>query len=298
MNILVNIGVLMIIQELKRIVNKSVILIFLLLLGINALLYISEQEQYGGEQLMQANVIAGKEVTDISDYSGIDALHNIYESYYKYYEEYMELATDEEKEEYFGKAAQRDTAEYEAGGDALDYICKRWGRVILSKQVRTDYNYTKDIQEVLDQAKRLSNIGIYKQEGTFSYYNIRKTVYDFAPMLEIKTEVTPQQPYDSLFTYTAVNYLLAVFAVIVAFRVIQEKKNGMEQLIYSAKGGREKLAAVRCVCIFVVMFIATALMYIENVILCKCIYINIGHWETSIQSNQMFAHTCLFLNRA
>lgn len=293
----------MILQELKRIANKGVIIMLVVLLALNALLYISEQEQYGGELM---STYAGKTgrgelFSDIEQYDKISALNKIYKQNYENIEGYYAYDHEHEEDLYTTVNIRKVNAELETSGDVEQYVYNYIAHRLLSDQVGRDEkegNYHERIDDVLTRAIQLSSVSIYKKEGTFSYYNVRKTAYDFKPLLTVETKYVSERPYDSLFEYDWLSYLLAIFGLVVAFRAIQEKTNGMEQLIYSAERGREKLAVARVISVFIIMLAATIIFYLETMLICKLVYGNIGFWDAPIQCNKLFEHTCLLLNRA
>lgn len=292
----------MILQELKRIANKGVLFVLLILLVLNGLLYVSEQEQFGGDfMITKTERSTKKEFENIEQYDKIKALHEIYTTYYDYIEAYYAYDHENAPHTFGVDNITKINERYAETKDVEEYVYHYLAHRLLSDEVKDDEDnggYKDEIDEILNRAIQLSNVSIYKKEGTFSYYNVRKTAYDFKPLLDVETKYVSERPYDSLLEYDWMSYLLAIFGLMVAFRAIQEKTNGMEQLIYSAKGGREKLAVARVISVFIIMLAATIIFYLETMLLCKLIYGNIGFWDASIQSNELLAHTCLLLNRA
>lgn len=148
--------------------------------------------------------------------------------------------------------------------------------------------YHARIAAVIEQADNLSRYSIFTKENSVSKADIAKTARDYANVLEITPYLCNDRAVSAVCSYTYVFYICVAIMVLVMYRILNERENGMWGLIYSAQRGRMYLGIRRIGLIAGTSFLVLAVNYILVIILSFLLY---GGWssiQAPIQNIQLF----------
>ncbi|MGN0318788.1 MAG: hypothetical protein ACI4E1_12730 [Lachnospira sp.] len=287
--------------EFRRVFNKNVLLILAAILVIAGFLYINEQEQYATEFVSNysdkknQNGIESDEI--ISGYDSLEMMHNIYKVCFSEIDELDEIDDFEDvRKEMIAISMDREE-QFEQDNDFDKYYHGIMTGRIIGKHLTYYLQYDNNIDSIIYKSNAYTNISIFNNDNTFAYYNLKKTAYDYKRLKNIEFELVAERPFDSVMTFSVISFLAILFTIVIAVRINNDRKLKINYVTRASKNGRVKLSLCRLGVIVVSNFICISLLYITILLLAKLVYGGIGNWGASIQSNELFEHTFIFLNR-
>lgn len=148
--------------------------------------------------------------------------------------------------------------------------------------------YHEHIVTVLDNADNLNKYAIFTEENSDAKADIEKTAKDYAKMLDITPYLCNDCAVDAVCSYTYVFYICGAIMLLVMYRILSERENGMWGLVYSTQRGRSYLGINRIKLIAGVLFVVLAVNYILVIVLSFLLY---GGWDSisaPIQNIRLF----------
>lgn len=149
-------------------------------------------------------------------------------------------------------------------------------------------SYDDYLLQIQENREKLSSFSIFNQEGSFSKNNIEKTADEFAALGELSLELGSDDAVTALFSFRLTDYLLIIILTTVALSFLDERQQGLWQMIHATPWGRKKLAAIRILILAITAVGATVLLYGSNLISGLCLYGGMSDFGRSIQSISMF----------
>ena len=296
-------------NEFKRVLlNKRIIIAFLLLIVISTGFYLNTQYQaaknngagffetnsYRKEifndlhgksvQRMQEDINAQLNyvsvICSLMDYDVIKA-----EDYQNYSEHWQEQETELRK-------INPDIAkEYDKNKNSLDreeYRSREWVLSEILSQIQYIEEYPEYLKSIDAKAEQMNSISIFAEDNSLSNANINRTVEDYAPLKKIELSIGNDKPITTVLEFDSVHYLIFIFGILVVFSFIEERRRGLWNVVYSTPNGRFTLALRRAGIICVSITFAVMIMYF---VLFAVSFILYGGWEDifrTIQSIELF----------
>lgn len=186
-------------------------------------------------------------------------------------------------------------AEWDGTGDIPDYDSTltveehRYRAVIGSLYNAYQYllKYKDDIQQILDRAdEQMENKNIFA-EDSFAGRNIKKTKADFEKILDVEPEYGSQDAFEAVCNYNISDFIMLLSVMAAVIVILDERKKGLWEFVYSMPGGREKLSLIRIAVMAVVSFLSAGIIYGENILLAGLYHGGYGDVTRPIQSMEI-----------
>lgn len=211
-------------EELKRIINKNIIMLCSLLLVMNTILYIYKQ-------------LNGKSLNE------------------------------------FREDNRRHTqaiTEYNEGGD-FENVLNKDELLDFRRQIGYVKGYNKYVQQVLEEAEKMSGRAIFAKENSFAYKNIRLIKKEYRKLEDVNLTLEDNRGLESYLNYNYTAFIVLIMMLIIIFYIFKERDYNMWPKIYAAKRGRLYISLVRLFTIFIsslmLYLVASALIYFASVAL-------------------------------
>lgn len=153
--------------------------------------------------------------------------------------------------------------------------------------------YIEGFQEYLlaidESAGRMKTVSALGTQGSFSRRNIDKTVKDFDQLKTVELKLDNDRGVNAFTNCTFTGLMLMVMSAVVVLVMLEERKKGLWQFVYSLPGGRCRLAFFRCVTMFAAVCFAGVLLESENLIITGWYYGGFGDLSRAVQSNPEFS---------
>ena len=150
-------------------------------------------------------------------------------------------------------------------------------------------DYTQNISQIISQAEKNLEIGIFSQKGSFSYHNQKKVIDDFTGLLEVTPEVINDSAVRTVFSYNyQIFFMLAAMVTIVAALDLNGKKS-LGVILYAAPNGRYRLGVSRVIIICVSAMLISVLFTTAHILVGFGIYGGADILTKPIQSIPEFA---------
>jgi len=153
--------------------------------------------------------------------------------------------------------------------------------------------YLQGIDESAEKMREVSALGT---EGSFSRKNIDKTVKDYAPLKALTLKLDNERAVNAFAKCTLTGLFLMVQAVVTVLVMLEERKKGLWQFVYSLPQGRGRLAFFRCIAMFLATAFAGILLEGENLIITGSVYGWFGELSRAVQSNPEFSGCVLTIS--
>lgn len=268
-------------QELKRVLlDIRFVSMFFLILAVNGLLFYSE-------------IIPDEEIKVYNE-----------ELYGKDFELGLKIISQKVYEEYKDMDLQIALKKLQEEMDILNYPYssdyeKNMEYAVLA-DLYTSYSYIDSyhtyIADILEQADKLM-----MDEGSFSHdsyagRNIQKTKKDFEKIKDVMPEYGTQDAFQAISNYNLSDFIMLILVITAVVVILDERKQGLWELIYSMPGGRRSLAAKRAGVMAVVSFLSAASLYLENIIIAGVYYSGYGDVFRPIQSMEICSKVTMKIN--
>ena len=253
------------IYELKKILNKKIFFVFLLLcLAINGfLLYSSQNTEENSIRITYSNEYA-KMLNSYSSMSLNDAEKQIDNELlaYEIFSRLENLAqTDNEElienytyelDEYRKSnpdAYQKAVEMSEKGGDNF------WKNSFLydiSQQIEYINSYPDFIDKMYDRAKAQSSSSIFGDKNSFSYKNLYKTSNDYSGLKNTKLSLVNSDAFVATTEYSLTDiFIIAIVFLLCVYLFQYEREKGLYSLVRCTKFGRFKTIISKLMLLFV-----------------------------------------------
>lgn len=256
-------------NELFKIVsNGSFLLLFLLMLGVNAVLIgtSSMSDYYSKEEYKQVQ-------DDMQSLSGNEKISYI-EGQYKKLSVFMEIqeGTDTldaltEKWDLTSEQAEAYLEQYQQGSYAKytgDLLSEYFLFSDLFEEAKAIQDYPSYLDGIIQKANRSHNISIFNTQDKFSSQNAQVTAEAFRPLLGTQPVYT-NSSINTAFHFSATDVILVmVLFFMITFLIVHEKENQQFILLKPTKNGRVTLVAAKLGTLFVLSLLATLILYLSN----------------------------------
>ncbi len=149
-------------------------------------------------------------------------------------------------------------------------------------------NYPGNIDEIITNAERLKKYSIFTQAGTFAYSNILQTSEDFKRVDNVVVTEDEYLGVEKFVQYYYIYYIAFAFVLFVVYDLFKSRDNGVWQLDFCAKRGREYLAVWQMFIIFLSSFITLAALYFSTFAAAMLRFGGISDLGNPIQNIQIF----------
>ena len=269
------------IYELKKILNKKIFFVVLLLcLAINGFLLYSSQNTeensiritYSNEYTKMLNSYSSMSLNDAEKqidnellaYEIFSRLENLaqtdneelIENYTYELDEYRKSNPD---------AYQKAVEMSEKGGDNF------WKNSFLyniSQQIEYINSYPDFIDKMYDRAKAQSSSSIFGDESSFSYKNLYKTSNDYSGLKNTKLSLVNSDAFIATTEYSLTDiFIIAIVFLLCVYLFQYEREKGLYSLVRCTKFGRFKTIISKFMLFFVLSAVVSILFIFCNFII-------------------------------
>lgn len=205
------------------------------------------------------------------------------------YNEYVELWSNEElslRNKYPDIALEYDNNK--SSIDQTSLFAKNEALSELAQQLEYIEQYPDYLLEIDKKASQLNKISIFANDNSLSSKNICKTAEDYTSLKNIALELGNDKPITSVIEFDLIHYLLLIVTFIVVFIFIEERKQGLQTIVYASPNGRFKLALKRCGILALSVILVNIITYTIMFFISFLLY---GGWNDllrNVQSIEMF----------
>lgn len=160
---------------------------------------------------------------------------------------------------------------------------------ILQEQIEYILGYSDYLAGIKVSAENMKTIAALGTEGGFSRKNIDKTVKDFEKLKGIEISLDNEQGVNAFVDCFFSGMLLMVLSLIVVIIMLQERKKGLWQFVYSMPKGRSSLALKRAGILCLSVTIGGILLESENLLITGWYHGGFGNLNRMVQSNPAFS---------
>lgn len=296
-------------MEIKRVLlNKKIIVFFLLLIIVNIGFYINTS--YRGEQsditdfsivntkrIEVLNVVRNMNIKDalsyinsrVKKFSTVSSLMFYDEEKTNDYQNYVKIWKKQEtqlRKKHPNISADYDNQKYNYTQNeiiAYEYVFN---------EISDNLNYINDyegyLKKIDEQAVNLNTVSIFADNSSFSSINIFKTAEDYKKLKGIKLTIGNDEPLTGVINYTFAHYVVLLFSIVIILKFIEERKRGLQSLVFSTPKGRAVLAAKRCIILTITVVATSVIVYGSLFISSFLIYGGTEDLFRNVQSIEMF----------
>lgn len=296
-------------MEIKRVLlNKKIIVFFLLLIIVNIGFYINTS--YRGEQsditdfsivntkrIEVLNVVRKMDIKDalsyinsrVKKFSTVSSLMFYDEEKTNDYQNYVKIWKKQEtqlRKKHPNISADYDNQKYNYTQNeiiAYEYVFN---------EISDNLNYINDyegyLKKIDEQAVNLNTVSIFADNSSFSSINIFKTAEDYKKLKGIKLTIGNDEPLTGVVNYTFAHYVVLLFSIVIILKFIEERKRGLQNLVFSTPKGRAVLAAKRCIILTITVVATSVIVYGSLFISSFLIYGGTEDLFRNVQSIEMF----------
>lgn len=156
-------------------------------------------------------------------------------------------------------------------------------------QIDYIYGYQSYLQGIDESAEKMREVSALGTEGSFSRKNIDKTVKDYAPLKALTLKLENERAVNAFTKCTLTGLFLMILAVVIVLIMLEERKKGLWQFVYSLPRGRSRLALSRCISMFLSVAFAGILLEGENLLITGMAFGGFGDLSRAVQSNPEFS---------
>lgn len=296
-------------MELKRVlINKKTIIAFLVLLAVGVGFFVNAQfrstslsntdfsaaNRYRNEILSLLDAKSKEEKTEFVnkelEYVGtMQSLLAIDAQKTENYEEYEEIwySVEADLRNNYPEIAEK----FDKNKDNInagEIYAKYEVLTELSNQLQYIDDYPSYLESIDARAEQMSTVSIFTDDNPLSKLNINNTVKDYDKLKGISIELGNDKPITSVLDFELIHYLVFFFSVVVIFCFVEERKKGLQNVVYSMPNGRANLAVRRAGVLVLSVASANILMYFVLFASAFIIYGGVQDLFRNVQSIEMF----------
>ncbi len=163
----------------------------------------------------------------------------------------------------------------------------------LLEQAKNIAGYDEYLDSIETKKQELLTFSIFNKKGTFNYKNIFKTAEDYKALKDINLEMGNYTAIEEFANYKYINIFLILSILIIVFSFLEDKKQGLKEIINTTKNGRIKLTVGRIVTLFVFCIISVLALYGSVLGVSLLMNGGVADLENIIISVSMFSGTTL-----
>lgn len=274
-------------NEFKRLINRKILLCFIMLILLNTFLYVYQQvkgesinnlrfktnqrewlvEYYGHYHIDEAVEVIQSDISDIQSYrnqgddnSAVVLYDNTSEVVSRY-----KAMTAHNQNMFFSIIKEIKTQ--------LEYIRQ----------------YPEDMKQIQTNAQELMTFSIFADKDSFTYNNIVKTGKDFERVKDEAMYLVNNKATEYFVDYYYIFYFSLLMMVFIIYRLSGERDNEMWSIVHTAKNGRLQLAFHRFMIITVASIAVTAGLYFTTYIASLWMYGGLSSLNAPVQTIPSFS---------
>lgn len=149
-------------------------------------------------------------------------------------------------------------------------------------------SFDKYLESIDEKADSLNSVSIFSENDSFSRKNITKTAEDYKNLKGIELTIVKDKPITSVMNFSLAHYLVLLMSFVTVFKFLEERKRGLQNLIFSTPKGRTILASKRCAVLTVTVISTNIAVYASLFAVSFFIYGGAEDLFRNIQSIEMF----------
>lgn len=130
-------------------------------------------------------------------------------------------------------------------------------REMSSTQLRNDYDryvsakesyieeYNTIVDNVFENAEKMTTFGIFTRQDSFAYNNILRTRSDFERIKDVEVKLHDDRALEAVLDYDVSFVIVFAIMIMLVYNMFLERDNGFWQISHCTKSGRAKLALER-----------------------------------------------------
>lgn len=313
--------------ELRRIIDKWVVaLIIIVCCFISIIFYQLNRETYYEQNKISTQTVYNYYNQMLKDYYNnletMDEIHAKVKARAKLYmvyniEQWNRIKS--ENEELYNASGYEDKIKHykESSPEIVSYYeeLKQSHQEVLDKYISDsdainmalemydkNFEYVNEYDELIngyiEQGNSMLMTELYSDETSFEHINILKSKHDFRKLLDIDVRPDNSKALDAIVTSGAyINMFILLIVLICVFRYFDDRKNGLDYIIYSASKGRTYLTAIRIFILAFASIISTICVYICVFIVSFRLYGGFEFMDNPLQSYDKYATICFTSNK-
>ena len=171
-------------------------------------------------------------------------------------------------------------------------IPENWEEKTFMEQIEKQVNYLsfypKYLKKIRTEAETIRSVSIFSEPGTFAYENTIKTAEDFGRMEGTKTDFGHDLAVTSVFLDPVADYALILLIGYLCALFLQERRQGLWEMVHVSDKGRKALALKRCAILLVASFIGSLVLIGSRFLIAGIRYQGLQEFGRSLQSIEMF----------
>lgn len=185
---------------------------------------------------------------------------------------------------------------YNCNQDAINKDALLYSELL--RQIEYQNEYLEYIDGMGEEARRLSEVSIFHQKGTFSYRNILKTPKDFEYLKETPLVLGNERGIVAFSNFVISDLFLFLLIFEISYLLFwKEKELGLRKVLHTTVHGRRRLGLAKIWTNLIVSVALVLLFYGTNVLLSSGLY-GLGDLSRYVQSMQAFSNCNFKINVA
>lgn len=131
---------------------------------------------------------------------------------------------------------------------------------LTDKQREEHEQFYQRLDNVSDEADRLLGISIFADEDSIAYKNINKTISDYDKLVGVELSDINDYAVEVFINYDGIYVIGLIIILLTVTAFLEERKNGLWNLIYATGGGRRRLCVKRGVILLAVSLLNSLLL--------------------------------------
>lgn len=187
--------------EIKRIVNRRFLIVFLLAVFANIFIFVYQQL---GTMNVSDFMFMEKQRKFLVEYLGVNENADLKSGEFS---DYSKDFSENENELFV---------------QAYNEVKRKKGYI---------KGYGRNIEEIIDSAHNMQDFSVFADKGTFAYKNINKTIKDFERVRSLKLPFDNDKALDKFFSYNVIFYIAYAIMIMVVYKLMEERDNGMWEIV-------------------------------------------------------------------
>ena len=131
---------------------------------------------------------------------------------------------------------------------------------LIHKQNEEHEPFYERLENVSDEADRLLGISIFADEDSIAYKNINKTVSDYEKLAGVELSDITDYAVEAFISYDGIYVLGIIIILLTVTAFLEERKNGLWNLIYATEGGRKRICIKRGIILLAVSVLTSIIL--------------------------------------
>lgn len=249
-------------MESRRIINRNLLFVMIVIVLCNYVLFIKQQAD-DGEDFYETNTYSFYEFNALrndlyKELQGVD--RSEYKSYLSQW--YQEIIEQSEEKKIIARDVNKSIRKQ------IDYID----------------SYERELDERIAKAEEMVTISLYSDSKSFGYHNLLKTRYDLKKLYGLQLGLSSYTALDKFFEFGMTKYFLILLMVLT---ILAMKVNGsnLQDLIMATPKGRLHLCVRRCKIVMGLALLYSVVLYLPMIITSFIMYGGLESIFDLIQSN-------------